>query len=56
MDLDTPIDILSNYILAWLPWLAAHPALAAVLVAFGPIILFELVRCGLSRRKKKSSV
>ena len=55
MTLDAPIDILSDYILASLPWLAAHPVLAAVLVAFGPIILFELVKWVLNRRKKKRS-
>lgn len=54
MDLDAPIDALADYISEQLPWLAAHPALVALVIVFGPIILFALAECWLSRRTRNN--
>jgi hypothetical protein len=43
IDLDSPMEILANYISEHLPWLATHPALVALLVVAVPIFLFMLV-------------
>lgn len=49
-------NLLTDYIAACLPWLGTRPALVALLIAFGPVLLIALGECWLSRRTKKNRV
>ncbi len=54
-DLDLPVDILSDYVSAHLPWLQAHPMVLASVITFGPIILFAVATSVWRRRKPRAA-
>lgn len=52
----SPLDIIVHFISDHLPWVGAHPAIAALLIVGSPIGLFVLAEYWLSRYMRKNRV